>query len=93
MYFFARFNDNLLNKIKTRYKYFVHSSDISPIEGIVVTEDDLDILNQEFDLSGNTKCILYMIPQNYQEDIKAFETDYWDGNFTFDGAHLKFRED
>jgi hypothetical protein len=34
-----------------------------------------------------------MIPQNYQEDIKAFETDYWDGNFTFDGAHLKFKED
>ena len=57
------------------------SSDISPIEGWVINEDELKIIPGSYNK--------YVIPVWYQGDIQKFKEDYWDGEFAFDPKDKK----
>ena len=83
MYYFIEAKNNITyNYLKEKYGHS-ESSDISPIEGWVVEENELD------DIKG--KYNKYEIPEYYQDDIDLFKEDYWDGEYTFDGKHLMFK--
>jgi len=54
------------------------SSDISDIEGWVIDKDKL------VEVQKACRVIVHEIPEHYQDNIKSFVMDYWDGEFSFD---------
>ena len=56
------------------------SSDISEIEGWVLTQSELNEISKEV----FSDMIIRDIPEQYQDCIDDFRTDYWDGEFTFE---------
>jgi hypothetical protein len=56
------------------------SSDISDIEGWVLTQGEINNIDKEVYLD----LIIRDIPEMYQDCIEDFKTDYWDGEFTFE---------
>ena len=87
MYLFLVLQRDFLDKInsETEYNFKMNSSDVSQIEGIVITSEELNDLNNRYtELNDATKCLVLIIPSKYQNNIKDFITDYWDGEFIFD---------
>lgn len=83
MYFFieplTEHFDSLLSK-KFKKNYSEYSSEP---EGYVLSEDDLNECNITKDPENQFK--MYDIPDKYQNCIDNFISDYWDGEFMFNG--------
>lgn len=52
------------------------SSDISDIEGWVLTNDQIKTIKVDVNIRN--------IPDRYQDCIEEFKAHYWDGEFTFE---------
>ena len=69
-------------------KQFGHpeTSDLSQIGGWVLNEEEIDTLPVD--------CIFqkYDIPEQYQNDIEMFKTDFWDGDLIFNAHTEQFEE-
>lgn len=75
--FIEVFNEELKNDLIKTHQ--LHSSDISEINGFVMTDEEIDELNIK---DKNVK--IRRIPKRYQENIDEFIEDYWDGDYTFE---------
>ena len=71
------FNEELKNDLMKSHQ--LHSSDISNIEGFVMTDEEIDELNIK-----DKNVIIRRIPKRYQGCIADFIADYWDGDYTFE---------
>lgn len=75
--FLEVFNEELKNDLMKTHQ--LHSSDISEIEGFIMTDEEIDELNIK-----NKNVRIRRIPKRYQDCIDDFITDYWDGDYTFE---------
>lgn len=71
------FNEELKNDLMKTHQ--LHSSDISEIEGFVMTDEEIDELNIK-----DKNVRIRRIPKRYQGYIADFIVDYWDGDYTFE---------
>ena len=82
-YFIVTTEDND-RYISDKYNYKLHSSDVCDLEGFVVNEEQIDILNKDENINTNdTDFLLIVLPDKYQNNVNEFISDYWDGNFSF----------
>lgn len=77
-----KFVEAVGNRLGDNYRWmeehFGHpeSSDISPICGWVLDEDQISKIEVEVRIRR--------IPKRYQDNIEDFKADYWDGEFVFE---------
>lgn len=86
-YFFVPLNKELDEILKKNYRK--HSSDLScNPEGYILDENQINsiiIIKSRQHKYYN----LYHIPEEYQNDIDEFITDYWDGNIIIEKENEK----
>lgn len=79
MYYFVEAFGEDKEWMESQFGY-PESSDISDIEGWVLTQGEINNIDKEVYLD----LIIRDIPERYQDCIEEFKTDYWDGEFTFE---------
>ena len=75
MYYFVEAFGEDKEWMESQFGY-PESSDISDIEGWVLTNDQIKTIKVDVKIRN--------IPKYYQDCIEEFKTDYWDGEFTFE---------
>ena len=75
MYYFVEAFGEYKEWMESQFGY-PESSDISDIEGWVLTNDQIKTIKVDVKIRE--------IPERYQDCIEEFKTDYWDGEFTFE---------
>ena len=86
MYKFVEALDNkTYNYLRDKYGY-PESSDESSIEGWILDGKQLEELMWIKELTFK----VFDIPEEYQNDITEFKTQYWDGDFYFDENQYSF---
>lgn len=75
MYYFVEAFGEDKEWMESQFGY-PESSDISDIEGWVLTNDQIKTIKVDVKIRN--------IPERYQDCIEDFKTDYWDGEFTFE---------
>ena len=75
MYYFVEAFGEDKEWMESQFGY-PESSDISDIEGWVLTDDQIKTIKVDVKIRD--------IPERYQDCIEEFKTDYWDGEFTFE---------
>ena len=89
MYIFAEIKDEeLVDKMDQTLdedKFTLCSSDVSPIEGFVFDDEELEEFKQTIGYKNYNRFVeLHDLPQKYKECIDEFICDYWDGDWTFE---------
>lgn len=83
--FIQALDNKTYNYLRDKYGY-PESSDISPIVGWVLDEKQLEGLMWIKELIFK----VFDIPEEFQDDITGFKTQYWDGDFVFEENQYSF---
>lgn len=83
--FVEALDDNTYAYLRKKFGY-AESSDISPIVGWILDEKQLEELMWIKELTFK----VFDIPEEFQDDITGFKTQYWDGDFVFEKNRYSF---